>query len=97
MRQHNFFGTTNIILIEQDPALQDNIKNYFEYPKDNKLKICKMATLYLDPSLGGVCGTSLTRFLIRMFPDPVTESLSFCKIVFHNTNDRLGSDAQKHP
>nr|WAK76932.1 MAG: RNA-dependent RNA polymerase [Rhipicephalus associated rhabdo-like virus] len=35
--------------------------------------------LYLDPVLGGTSGTSLTRFLIRQFPDPVTESLSFWK------------------
>lgn len=38
--------------------------------------------LYLDPSLGGVSGMSLTRFLIRMFPDPVTEGLSFWKIIY---------------
>ncbi|APG78847.1 RNA-dependent RNA polymerase [Xingshan nematode virus 4] len=37
--------------------------------------------LFLDPSLGGLCGTSLARFLIRQFPDPVTESLSFWKII----------------
>ncbi|QOE77937.1 L protein [Sclerotinia sclerotiorum rhabdovirus 1] len=35
--------------------------------------------LYKDPSLGGIGGMSLTRFLIRGFPDPVTEGLSFWK------------------
>ncbi|AJG39138.1 RNA-dependent RNA polymerase [Tacheng Tick Virus 3] len=35
--------------------------------------------LFLDPVLGGTSGTSPTRFLIRQFPDPVTESLSFWK------------------
>lgn len=41
--------------------------------------------LFLDPSLGGLSGTSLNRFLIRQFPDPVTESLSFWKIVHDQT------------
>lgn len=44
------------------------------------------AALYLDPSLGGVSGTSLTRFMIRSFPDPVTESLSFWKAIYHHTS-----------
>ncbi|AJG39207.1 RNA-dependent RNA polymerase [Wuhan Louse Fly Virus 9] len=46
-----------------------------------------VSSLYLDPSIGGVCGMSLTRFLIRVFPDPITESLSFLKIVHDNTYD----------
>lgn len=37
--------------------------------------------LFLDPSLGGVCGTSLARFHVRQFPDPVTESLTFWREV----------------
>ena len=90
MRQHNFFGNLNRIMIEEhDPVLQDNIKSYFKYPKDGELVTYKMAALYLDPSLGGVCGTSLSRFLIRMFPDPITESLSFWKLVHDNTNSNL--------
>ncbi|USL85426.1 MAG: RNA-dependent RNA polymerase [Dermacentor reticulatus rhabdovirus 1] len=36
-------------------------------------------SLFLDPVLGGTSGTSPTRFLIRQFPDPVTESLCFWK------------------
>lgn len=89
MRQHNFFGNMNRITIEEhDPVLQSNIKSYFRYPTGNDI-IYKMATLYLDPSNGGVCGTSLTRFLIMMFPDPVTESLSFWKILYDNTNNSL--------
>ena len=39
-----------------------------------------VGSLYLDPCLGRVTGMSLLRFLIRGFPDPVTES-SFWKIV----------------
>lgn len=42
----------------------------------------KIAALYLDPSFGGVCGMALTRFQIKMFPDPNTESLSFWKIIY---------------
>ena len=44
--------------------------------------------LYLDPSIGGITGTSLTRFLIRQFPDPVTEALSFWKGVYHATGNQ---------
>ncbi|AHU86500.1 L protein [Almendravirus arboretum] len=33
--------------------------------------------LYLDQCLGGSTGMSLSRLLIRRFPDPITESLSF--------------------
>nr|QMP82361.1 RNA-dependent RNA polymerase [Hymenopteran almendra-related virus OKIAV1] len=32
---------------------------------------------FFDRSIGGYTGTSGTRFLIRQFPDPITESLSF--------------------
>ena len=46
--------------------------------------------IYLDPSIGGVTGTSLTRFLIRQFTGSVTEALSFWKGVYHSTpNNRL--------
>lgn len=33
--------------------------------------------LFLDKSIGGYTGISPTRFLIRQYPDPITESLSF--------------------
>lgn len=48
--------------------------------------------LFLDPSLGGVSGTSPTRFLIRQFPDPVTESLVFWKLVYNHTDSHLIRD-----
>jgi hypothetical protein len=38
----------------------------------------------MDPSLGGIGGMSLTRFMIRQFPDPVTEGLSFWKAIHDN-------------
>lgn len=50
-------------------------------------KHCRIGLLYLDPILGGICGTSLTRFHIRMYPDPLTESLTFWKAVSEGTYD----------
>ena len=38
-------------------------------------------TVFRDASLGGQGGCNLNRFLIRQFPDLLTESLSFCKIM----------------
>nr|WOC29236.1 L protein [Himastelon rhabdovirus 1] len=45
--------------------------------------------LFLDCALGGIGGTSLTRFLVRQFPDSLTESLVFWKTVHNNTDDPL--------
>ncbi|UNP42116.1 L protein [Porcine ephemerovirus 1] len=85
---HLVFGNFGLILLDfYNPALRarplDVIKERDLYLN----KGFKILSLYFDPSLGGVGGTSLTRFLIRMFPDPVTESLSFWKVVYNNTND----------
>lgn len=52
--------------------------------KDSSYKI---AALYLDPSLGGVSGMALTRINIRMFPDPITESLSFWRGIYLHSKD----------
>ncbi|AMK09234.1 RNA-dependent RNA polymerase [Drosophila ananassae sigmavirus] len=52
-----------------------------------KSRTFKILSVYLDPSLGGVSGTSLTRFLIRAFPDPITEALTFWRIIHNNTVD----------
>ncbi|AGO44084.1 L [Niakha virus] len=65
--------------------LGTNIKSML--PKnvaDHRHYIVKMT--FCDPSLGGVCGISLNRFLIRGFPDSVTEGLSFWKIVHSQTD-----------
>ncbi len=43
--------------------------------------------MFLDPALGGVGGMSLNRFLIRGFPDPVTEGLSFAKNLMATLED----------
>lgn len=51
-------------------------------------KTYKINALYLDPSLGGMSRMSLTRMLIRGFPDPVTEALVFWKSI----HDHLPED-----
>ncbi|DAZ87757.1 TPA_asm: L protein [Sphaeridiorhabdovirus 2] len=43
--------------------------------------------LLTDSSLGGLGGSSLLRFTIRQFPDAVTESLSFWKLIHDNVED----------
>nr|QMP82217.1 RNA-dependent RNA polymerase [Lepidopteran rhabdo-related virus OKIAV3] len=61
--------------------------------------------LYLDPSLGGIGGTSLTRFIMRGFPDPITEGLSFWKFLYGNVTEaiqkslciRFGEPELTHP
>lgn len=55
-----------------------------------KLDIELTRILFLDSSLGGQGGSSLLRFFIRQFPDPITESLCFWKIVhMSNKNPQL--------
>lgn len=86
--QYPFFGVYAILyLFYYDPAISQPIFCAVKNKDRVMTQNFWTALLFLDPSLGGVCGTSLTRFLIRMFPDPVTESLVFWKIVFHNTED----------
>lgn len=55
----------------------------------DQLKRFMVRALFLDPSLGGISGMSLTRFLIRMFPDPVTEGLSFWKAIGAKTKSEI--------
>lgn len=85
MFQYNWVGNFARILLERhNPAIRGPLP---ELSKDNKkVKFdlrYKIRYLYLDPSLGGVGGVSLTRFLIRQFPDQVTEALSFWKVVYN--------------
>ncbi|AGY14297.1 RNA-dependent RNA polymerase [Fikirini virus] len=81
---YNFFGTMTRLMIERhNPVLGSSVGKYL---KDlNSCTAYKIKSLFLDPSLGGACGTSLARFLCRAFPDPVTEGLSFWKVVHLNT------------
>ncbi|DAZ87793.1 TPA_asm: large structural protein [Triaenorhabdovirus 2] len=44
--------------------------------------------LFLDGSIGGLGGNNLLRYTIRQFPDSVTESLTFWRIIYHSTKDR---------
>ncbi|AJR28326.1 polymerase [Kamese virus] len=86
---HNLFANLTIELLKiYNPAvrspLMEKVRDHFWLTT----REFRILVIYLDPSLGGIGGTSLTRFLIRMFPDPVTESLSFWKVIASNTEDK---------
>nr|QKV49615.1 large protein [Kanyawara virus] len=84
---YNLFGNLTRIMIERhNPVLGGPVHNFFPKQDLNNIKY-KIMSLYLDPSLGGACGTSLSRFLTRAFPDPVTESLSFWKLLHDSTQN----------
>ncbi|CAH17548.1 large polymerase protein [Isfahan virus] len=89
MIQYNYFGNFSRLLLNMhDPAVRCSL---FQLSQKHKIDLFsfefKVGVLYLDPSIGGVCGTALSRFLIRGFPDPVTESISFWKVIYNNTQD----------
>ncbi|ALJ30354.1 L protein [Eelpout rhabdovirus] len=84
MRQYCFFGCLSLKLVSQhNPALRGSHASKLNLELDQPESVA--AVLFLDPSLGGACGMSLTRFLMRMFPDPVTEGLAFWKTVHENS------------
>nr|AJG39202.1 RNA-dependent RNA polymerase [Wuhan Louse Fly Virus 8] len=88
---YNFYGHFVRTICEfHNPALRGSIRSILTKKEQKKLDdlFYLVSSLYLDPSIGGVCGMSLTRFLIRVFPDPITESLTFLKIVHDNTCDK---------
>ncbi|AEG25355.1 polymerase [Vesiculovirus perinet] len=90
MIQFNYFGTfAKMLLTMHDPAIRSSLWKFEEQIPGLHSVAFRVAMLYLDPSLGGVCGTALSRFLIRSFPDPVTEGLSFWKVVHDNTINPL--------
>ncbi|APG78850.1 RNA-dependent RNA polymerase [Xinzhou dimarhabdovirus virus 1] len=70
------------------PILKGPIARWNNLSKQEQERIYAKA-IYLDPSLGGVSGMSLTRFLIRQFPDPVTESLCFWKSLYHLSENSM--------
>nr|WNV51541.1 RNA-dependent RNA polymerase [Infectious hemorrhagic syndrome virus] len=85
MRQYCFFGCFALKLVSMhNPALRGSHESRLGFDISTDSTIA--ATLFLDPSLGGASGMSLTRFLMRMFPDPVTEGLAFWKVVYNNTD-----------
>ncbi|QDZ59981.1 large protein [Harbour porpoise rhabdovirus] len=86
IRQYLFFGNFARRLVEyHDPALRMSLRQAVDNPKNLNNVMYKAGVLFLDPSLGGVCGMSLTRFFMRMFPDPISESLTFWKKVHDHT------------
>ncbi|AIR95568.1 polymerase [Koolpinyah virus] len=85
---HLVFGNFGLLMLDfHNPALRTSPQNLVKQKSLYESREYKILSLYLDPSIGGVGGTSLTRFLIRMFPDPITESLSFWKCIYENTED----------
>lgn len=85
--QYNWLGNFTMGIVEiynpairapMHPFLPQNEKEFINY---------RIRALYLDPSIGGVTGMPLTRFLLRRFPDPVTESLSFWKGIYDESGD----------
>ncbi|AJR28526.1 polymerase [Carajas virus] len=88
MIQYNYFGNfSRLLLFMHDPALRRSLYDVQNEIPGLHSKTFKYAMLYLDPSIGGVSGMALSRFLIRAFPDPVTESLSFWKFIHDHTDD----------
>ncbi len=88
MMSYNWLSNLVInILSIHNPALRTAPKTLVSCPEKLEGRAFRIAAIYLDPSLGGIAGMSLTRFHLRMFPDPVTEGLSFWKIVYQSTKD----------
>lgn len=75
------------ILELHNPALRCSPSQVISDPEQLTDPNYKITFLYLDPSLGEIGGLSLTRFHVRQFPDPVSESLSFWRIIYHRMND----------
>ncbi|AIY25911.1 RNA-dependent RNA polymerase [Lepeophtheirus salmonis rhabdovirus 9] len=85
----NFFGNLARSLIElHNPAIRRSMYGLFQ--EDSQLigKGYLWSSLFLDPTLGGISGCSLTRFMMRMFPDPLTEGLTFFKKIHNHTEDK---------
>ncbi|AJR28373.1 polymerase [Iriri virus] len=90
VKNHLFFCNLGLNLIKQfNPALGRGMDDKSEsYKNSFENNLGRAILIYLDPSLGGRCGTNLGRFLIRMFPDPITEGLSFWRILGERTESR---------
>nr|AMH40146.1 RNA-dependent RNA polymerase [Sprivivirus cyprinus] len=83
--QYHYFANFCLMMIAMhNPAIRSSMYTKMFRKCHIMSREFKAVTLYLDPSLGGVCGISLARFLIRSFPDPVTEGLAFWKMLHHN-------------
>ena len=88
MLEYSFFGALTFMLsMIHSVVLGEsyiNTKTNFKNPSLYKFVI---GYLYKDPSLGGVSGMNC--FMLRGFPDPVTESLSWWKMIYDNGNSLL--------
>ncbi|AJG05826.1 RNA-dependent RNA polymerase L [Bivens Arm virus] len=87
---HLIFGLIVLeVLAQHNPAIRGDPSKYIVQRKLMSHPLFKIILLYLDPSLGGIGGTSINRFLIRAFADPVTESLSFWKLIYENCDNNV--------
>lgn len=86
---YNWLGNfaISLLALHNNPAFRCSSEKMTEDKNIMKDKSCRIVLLYLDPTLGRICGISLTRFHIRMYPDPLTESLTFWKAVYEGTYD----------
>ncbi|AJN08917.1 L protein, partial [Ekpoma virus 1] len=80
--------TLNLLQLH-NPAIRGDPRRYLRDAELLEHPITKIALLYLDPSLGGVGGTCFGRFIIRMFPDPITEGVSSWKLVYSGCSNPL--------
>lgn len=88
MVSYNWLGNFVLsILSVHNPALRAAPEKLVKDRNKFASKAFRIAALYLDPSLGGIAGMSLTRFHLRMFPDPVSEGLSFWKSIYRSSTD----------
>lgn len=89
IRQHHFFATFVGIMISFFNSLvgYDPLK-YRKLSDESKTKFF-IRLIYKDPSVGGVCGTNLFRFILNRFPDPVCESLSWWKLLYQTSRERI--------
>nr|WOE89356.1 L [Cambodia Anopheles rhabdovirus] [Cambodia Anopheles rhabdovirus] len=85
--QYNWIGNFARILLEKhNPAIRGPLPEWKTKVGEIKYDLrYKCRYLYLDPSLGGVSGVSIPRFLIRQFPDQVTEGLSSWLLIYKYT------------
>nr|AWK27025.1 L protein [Ekpoma virus] len=85
---YHIFGNLSLTLsLCHNPALRGDPSYYIKLSQMLQNRYFSMLILYLDPTLGGIGGTSLLRFIIRLFPDPVCEALSFWRIIGNSTID----------
>jgi len=96
MLEYAFFGSLTFMLSMMYSVVLDKpILGYKRNMKSSDYRKFLWRFLYKDPSLGGVSGMNLLRFFIRGFPDPVTEALSWWKMMSRSKNSDLAELAQE--